>query len=68
MLTIRAERPDDHDAIAAIVAAAFGSPAEARLVERIRASAGDPNAAATTAAMASWSSDRSGRMVSTDAA
>jgi putative acetyltransferase len=39
VLTIRAERPDDHDAIAAVVAAAFGSPVEARLVERIRASA-----------------------------
>ena len=38
MLTIRAERTDDHDAITAVVAAAFGSPAEARLVERIRAS------------------------------
>ena len=40
MLTIRPERPDDHDAITAVVAAAFGSPTEARLVERIRASAG----------------------------
>jgi putative acetyltransferase len=40
VLTIRAERPDDHDAITSVVAAAFGSPAEARLVERIRASAG----------------------------
>lgn len=38
MLTIRPERPEDHDAIAAVVAAAFGSPVEARLVERIRAS------------------------------
>ena len=40
MLTIRAERPQDHDAISSVVAAAFGSPAEARLVERIRASDG----------------------------
>jgi putative acetyltransferase len=37
-VTIRAERPDDRDAIADVVAAAFGSPAEARLVEAIRAS------------------------------
>jgi predicted N-acetyltransferase YhbS/2-polyprenyl-3-methyl-5-hydroxy-6-metoxy-1,4-benzoquinol methylase len=35
---IRAETPDDHDAIAQVVAAAFGSPAEARLVDAIRAS------------------------------
>ena len=40
MLTIRTERARDHDAIASLVAAAFGSPAEARLVERIRASDG----------------------------
>lgn len=38
-LTIRAEQPEDRDAIAEVVAAAFGSPAEARLVEAIRASA-----------------------------
>jgi putative acetyltransferase len=37
---IRPERPDDHAAIGAVVAAAFGSPAEARLVEDIRASPG----------------------------
>jgi len=37
-VTIRAERTDDYDAIAEVVAAAFGSPAEARLVEAIRAS------------------------------
>lgn len=35
---IRAEQPEDHDAIAEVVEAAFGSPAEARLVEAIRAS------------------------------
>ncbi len=37
-VTIRAEQPADRDAIAEVVAAAFGSPAEARLVELIRAS------------------------------
>jgi len=37
-ITIRAETCADHDAIRALVAAAFGSPAEADLVERIRAS------------------------------
>jgi putative acetyltransferase len=37
-LTIRPERADDLDAIAHVVAAAFGSAAEARLVEAIRAS------------------------------
>jgi putative acetyltransferase len=38
---VRAERAeDDDDAIAAVVEAAFGSPDEARLVERFRASAG----------------------------
>jgi len=37
-VTVRAESPDDRDAIAQVVAAAFGSPAEARLVEAIRAS------------------------------
>ena len=36
--TIRAERPGDGRAIADVVAAAFGSPAEARLVEALRAS------------------------------
>jgi putative acetyltransferase len=36
--TIRTERPDDVEAITAVVATAFGSPAEARLVELIRAS------------------------------
>ncbi|HUF33258.1 MAG TPA: N-acetyltransferase [Acidimicrobiales bacterium] len=40
-LTIRPERHDDHEVIAEVVAAAFGSPAEAALVEAIRAS---PNA------------------------
>jgi putative acetyltransferase len=38
-VTIRPERPLDHDAIADVVAAAFGSPAEARLLEAIRVSA-----------------------------
>jgi putative acetyltransferase len=37
-VTIRAERSDDRDAIAAVVEAAFGSPVEARLVDDIRAS------------------------------
>ncbi len=37
-MTIRPERPGDHDVIADVVAAAFGSAAEARLVEAIRAS------------------------------
>jgi len=37
---VRAERAEDHDAIASVVEAAFGSPDEARLVERFRASAG----------------------------
>ena len=36
--SIRPERPDDHAAIARVVADAFGSEAEARLVEAIRAS------------------------------
>jgi putative acetyltransferase len=35
---IRAERPDDHEAIATVVEEAFGSKTEARLVERIRSS------------------------------
>jgi putative acetyltransferase len=35
---IRAERPEDHDAIARVVASAFGSPVEAELVDAIRAS------------------------------
>ena len=35
-LVIRAERAEDRDAIAAVVAAAFGSPVEARLVDAIR--------------------------------
>lgn len=35
---IRPERPEDHEAIAEVVEAAFGSPAEARLVESIRSS------------------------------
>ena len=37
---IRPERPEDHAAIGAVVAAAFGSPAEARLVDDIRSSPG----------------------------
>jgi putative acetyltransferase len=37
-VTIRPEHPRDHAAIAEVVEAAFGSPAEARLVEAIRAS------------------------------
>ncbi len=37
-LLIRAESPVDHDAIRRVVAAAFGSQAEADLVDRIRAS------------------------------
>jgi len=37
-LLIRPERDNDHDAIAAVVAAAFKSDVEARLVELIRAS------------------------------
>ncbi len=36
--TVRPERPADRAAIAAVVEAAFGSPAEARLVAAIRAS------------------------------
>jgi putative acetyltransferase len=36
--TLRAERADDHDAIRAVVAAAFKGEAEARLVDLIRAS------------------------------
>ena len=39
-MTVRAERSEDHEAIAAVVEAAFGSPDEARLVEGFRASAG----------------------------
>lgn len=37
-LVLRPETPADHDAIRRLVAAAFGSPVEADLVERIRAS------------------------------
>jgi putative acetyltransferase len=37
-LTIRPERAEDADAIAAVVKAAFGQPGEARLVELLRAS------------------------------
>ncbi|MGH8985186.1 MAG: GNAT family N-acetyltransferase [Acidimicrobiia bacterium] len=37
-VTIRREHPGDRNAIVEVVAAAFGSPAEARLVEAIRAS------------------------------
>ncbi len=39
-MIIRPERAEDHDAIASVVEAAFGSPDEARLVESFRASAG----------------------------
>lgn len=38
LIAIRPERESDHDAIARVVAAAFRSPAEADLVERIRRS------------------------------
>lgn len=38
-VTIRAERPGDREAISRVVAAAFGSPIEPRLVEDLRASA-----------------------------
>lgn len=38
-VTIRAERPDDREAISRVVGAAFGSQVEPRLVEDIRASA-----------------------------
>jgi putative acetyltransferase len=37
-VTIRVERDDDHPAVGEVVEAAFRSPAEARLVEAIRAS------------------------------
>jgi putative acetyltransferase len=37
-LVIRSERPDDHAAIARVVAEAFESPVEAALVDRIRSS------------------------------
>lgn len=37
-MEIRPEQPGDHDAIRDLVTAAFGSPDEATLVERIRAS------------------------------
>ena len=39
-ISIRAEQPGDEPGIAAVVEAAFGSPAEARLVDLIRASSG----------------------------
>lgn len=39
-MLVRAERPTDHTAIAAVTEAAFGKPREARLVEAIRASDG----------------------------
>lgn len=39
-MIVRAEHADDHEAIASVVEAAFGSPDEARLVEGFRASAG----------------------------
>jgi hypothetical protein len=38
VLRIRPEELRDHDAVTAVVAAAFGGPAEAQLVDRIRAS------------------------------
>jgi len=37
-MEIRPERPEDHDAIAAVTEAAFGSPREARMVDAIRRS------------------------------
>jgi predicted N-acetyltransferase YhbS len=37
---VRPERPYDHTVIAAVVGAAFGSPAQPRLVEDLRASPG----------------------------
>jgi putative acetyltransferase len=37
-VTIRAERPDDREAISRVVGAAFGSQVESRLVEDLRAS------------------------------
>ena len=39
-MIVRAERPDDYDAIAAVVGTAFGSSDEPRLVEAFRESAG----------------------------
>lgn len=39
-MIVRPERDDDHESIAAVVEAAFGSPDEARLVEGLRSSAG----------------------------
>lgn len=39
-VTVRPESSDDHEAIHRVVAAAFGSEAEAQLVDRIRASTG----------------------------
>lgn len=36
--TVRQERHDDHEAVARVVGAAFGSAAEARLVEAVRSS------------------------------
>lgn len=38
MSLIREERPEDAEAVGAVLVAAFGSEAEARLVERLRAS------------------------------
>ena len=38
VVTVRPERPGDEDAIAELVEAAFGSPAQARLVRAIRSS------------------------------
>ena len=38
-VTIRSEQPADHTSIDEVVGAAFGSPAEARLVRAIRDSA-----------------------------
>lgn len=39
-MIVRAERAEDNDEIASVVAAAFGSPDEPRLIEDFRASAG----------------------------
>ena len=40
MIAIRPEKPDDAAAVSAVHAEAFGRPAEARIVERLRQAAG----------------------------
>lgn len=57
---IRPEAPADHDAIARLVTAAFGSGAEARLVERIRSS---PEYVAEMALVAELDGDVVGHVV-----